>query len=267
MPSSPSPLQRTVGGFRLGFRFPLVVERASETLTHVAVLDLSAELRCRPAEGDAVIVGSTCALYADVVPIENCGYREPETWFDVSAGGLAWIEATRPQAGPVFDLGIHGALVGCADRARMTTLPFRFHGNSTVTIPAHEWTAALRRVGASHALLIEVPSLDDPSREYAQVIGALDDAVQELERGGNTGWKGCVGAVRTALERWAATRPPTRPSEADRSVRRRLDELRVHLRAFTNDAHHSTSEAWTREDAVLALATAAALLARELKGH
>jgi hypothetical protein len=59
----------------------------------------------------------------------------------------------------------------------------------------------LQSVGAAENVLVEIPLPGKPSPEWDGVWSALI-AKNAIEQGGSTGWKGCVTAVRLALEKW-----------------------------------------------------------------
>jgi hypothetical protein len=96
------------------------------------------------------------------------------------------------------------------------------------------------------------------------------EAGDSFEQGGTTGWKGCVVAVRLTLEKWQKIEPEQHgpgwksPAPADRQARtwrERLDNVRWHLLQCAHDAAHSAADEWTRDDAILMLATLSSLLA------
>ncbi len=260
-------LSRTVVGLRLRFRAPLHLEPRRAQFASIVVIAPSAELLLRRSDGGPTTIGRAVASPIDAVPLNPDGYREVEFVFALADSAVASIDALRSDRGPEFDLVTSGAVVGSIDGSRMDTLPARFHGSVQIGVPIHDWIQLLRGVGLSHAILFEVRPGSRMPPELVAIWKAIEDAEAELRRGGFSGWRGCVASVRHAMELWAGSQPTTRPSEGDKSIDRRLDELRVALRSFTNQAHHSTADRWTREDAVLALATAAALLARELRGR
>lgn len=259
-----SVLSRTVVGLRLRLRVPLHLEPRREQFASVVVISPSAELRLRRSDGGPTTIGRAVASPADVVPLNPDGYREIEFVFDLADSAVASIDALRSDKGPEFDLVTSGSVVGSIDGSRMDTLPARFHGSVQIGVPLHDWIPLLRGVGLSHAILFEVRPGSQMPPEFVAIWKALEDAETELRRGGPSGWRGCVAAVRHALELWAGVQQPTRPSEGDKSIDRRIDELRLALRSFTNEAHHSTADRWTRADAVVALSTVASLLARQI---
>ena len=259
-----SMISRTIAGLRLRLRVPLHLEPRRPQFASVVVIAPSAELHLRRGDGGPTLIGRALAAPADAVPLNPEGYREIEFVFELTDVAVSSIDALRSDKGPEFDLVTSGAVVGSIDGSRMDTLPARFHGSLQIGVPIHDWIALLRGVGLSHAILFEVRPGNQMPPEFVAIWKAIEDAETDLRRGGPSGWRGCVAAVRHAMELWAGAQPPTRPSEGDKSIARRIDELRVGLRSFTNVAHHSTADQWTRADAVAALSTAASLLARQL---
>jgi hypothetical protein len=148
--------------------------------------------------------------------------------------------------------------------------PESFHRDFHVEYSADAWTSLMENVARVGAVLVEVPVRNDLPPDWTPVYEALKEAKRHITRGGDDGWKACVGAVRTALEQWqkleAEDHGPgwTAPSPTDRRARtkaQRIAGLRWHLLQFAHLAHHSPSYQWVRNDAILAFATLGALLA------
>ncbi len=119
-------------------------------------------------------------------------------------------------------------------------------------------------------MLIEVPLPSSPPTPWDAVWKAVIEATTAFETGGETGWKGCANAVRLALDEWRKIEredmgpgwtPPSREDLEKRSTRERIDNIRWNLRHYANLAPHTGAEQWSRDDAVLMLATLSALLA------
>ncbi|HET6973777.1 MAG TPA: hypothetical protein VFH96_07100 [Pyrinomonadaceae bacterium] len=143
-------------------------------------------------------------------------------------------------------------------------------GNIQVTYPRELWVEMLRRLGVAENVLVEVPLPANPSGPWDDVWQALIDARNAFEQGGSTGWQSTVTSVRRALERWHEIEQEDQgpawktPSQSDlklRTKKQRLDALRWHLRQVAHLAPHSSAEEWTRDDALLMLATLSSLLA------
>lgn len=73
-----------------------------------------------------------------------------------------------------------------------------------------------------------------------------------------------MAAIREALDQWdVVSQSKKQGLDRTQSLVARIDDLRATLRHITHLAHHGFDDAWNREDALLVLVTAAALLARE----
>src|SRR5439155_15691305 len=149
------------------------------------------------------------------------------------------------------------------------TEPFPVHGEVEVSYPTEVWIKMLRALNASYPVLLEVPLPSSPPTPWDGVWGAIAEGTTAVERGGETGWKGCISAVRLALDRWreieAEDMGPgwARPNGDDlrkRTTKQRLDNIRWHLREYTHLAPHSGAEEFARDDALLMLSTLSALL-------
>jgi hypothetical protein len=88
------------------------------------------------------------------------------------------------------------------------------------------------------SFLVELPLRRDPPTGWEAVFKAEEEAKRNLALGGDDAWKGCVAAVRTALEEWRNLEKEdqgpgwTAPTPMDRSARtkaQRADALRWHL--------------------------------------
>jgi hypothetical protein len=148
--------------------------------------------------------------------------------------------------------------------------PESFHRDFHVEYAADAWTSLMENVAAVGAVLVEVPLRNDLPPAWGPIYTALKEAKRHIARGGDDGWKACVAAVRTALDEWhnleaedqgAGWTAPTRTQKESRTKGQRADALRWHLLQFAHLAHHSPSDHWERNDAILAFATLCALLA------
>ena len=149
------------------------------------------------------------------------------------------------------------------------TEPFPVHGEAEVSYQTEVWIKMLRHLNVSHPVLLEIPLPSSPPKPWGAVWHAIAEASSSFERGGETGWKGCISAVRLALDRWreieAEDMGPgwARPNGDDlrkRTTKQRLDNIRWHLREYTYLAPHSGAEEFARDDALLMLSTLSALL-------
>lgn len=152
---------------------------------------------------------------------------------------------------------------------RWRTEPFPVNGEAEVSYPTEVWVKMLRDLGVSYPVVIEVPLPSSPPTPWDAVWRAVTEATTAFERGGETGWKGCISAVRLALDRWREIEaeemgPGWKRPDADdlkkRTTGQRLDNIRWHLREYTHLAPHSGAEEFTRDDALLMLSTLSALL-------
>jgi hypothetical protein len=148
--------------------------------------------------------------------------------------------------------------------------PETFHRDFKVEYSADAWTSLMENVATVGAVLVEVPVRNDLPPAWGTIYAALKEARRHVARGGDDGWKACVAAVRTALEEWRKIETedqgpgwhaPTPTDRAARTKAQRRDGLRWHLLQYAHLAHHSPSDHWERNDAILAFATLSALLA------
>lgn len=187
---------------------------------------------------------------------------------------LAYYEKLRGGKPPRLKIELRGELCFLVPRQlgphRLRTEPYEIFGDAEVTYPIHVWANMLRQLGVAEVILLEVPLRSDAPTGWDGVWRALQDARSALDRGGETGWRDCVVAVRRALEEWGKIeeermwpnwKGPTREERDEWSKRERLDGLRWHLHQCAHLAPHSDARDWTREDAILLLSTLSGLLA------
>ncbi|MGB9181986.1 MAG: hypothetical protein WCB68_22340 [Pyrinomonadaceae bacterium] len=150
--------------------------------------------------------------------------------------------------------------------------PARIGNGEDVEIiyPTETWINMLRSLKLAENVLVEIPLPSSPLSPWDEVWQALVEAKDYFERGGTTGWKGCVAAVRLALEKWqriekedmgAGWKAPSVNERKERTKQQRFDNLRWHLYQCAHLGVHSKANNWTRDDAVLLLSTLSALLA------
>jgi hypothetical protein len=144
-------------------------------------------------------------------------------------------------------------------------------GDTHVVYPQDTWATLMNGVGLVGNVLVEVPTRKDFPDAWKPVYAALDEGKRHLTRGGEDGWKGCVAAVRLALEKWQdlekedqgpGWQAPKQPDREARTKVQRVDAIRWHLLQLAHLSPHSHADEWTRDDALLAFATLAALLAK-----
>ncbi|MDQ3803060.1 MAG: hypothetical protein M3416_04305 [Acidobacteriota bacterium] len=209
---------------------------------------------------------------------ETIREREASLTWQGSLAELVLFEKIREGNAPQLEISLRGEfcylLQGAHRFYGVRTEPQRFYsrsGNSArVSYPREVWNKMLQSLGVAENVLVEVPLPGNPSGDWDPVWRALIDARNYFEQGGSTGWKGCVTSVRLALEKWRGVEVEdpgpgfVRPSQADREARtkkQRLDQLRWDLLQMAHQGPHTHTEMWTRDDALLMLATLSALLA------
>ncbi len=187
---------------------------------------------------------------------------------------LAAFERVRDGRPPRFKITVAAELCHLVPASlpggrRWRTEPFPVHGEAEVGYPTEVWLTMLRHLGVSHPILIEVPLPSSPPRPWDAVWRAVAEATTAIERGGETGWKGCGGAIRLALDEWRKIEEedmgpgwhqPKREELEARIARQRLDNVRWALRQYAHLAPHTGAEQWSRGDALLMLSALSALL-------
>jgi len=184
---------------------------------------------------------------------------------------LAAFERLRAGSTPQFSLWMQGKLHyshsmgGSGPRLCSEPQDLRINmGEIMLSYLSELWiTNVLRRIGAAENVVVEIPLPASPPAPWDGVWEALTTARAAFERGGSTGWNGCVFGVRLALERWRDIEKPD-TSQTDpklRTKRQRLDHLRQSLHQCTHSWVHGTADECSRDDAVLMLATLSSLLA------
>jgi hypothetical protein len=125
-----------------------------------------------------------------------------------------------------------------------------------------KWIGALKAIGLSASILVEIPfPLESDPQDDALV--ALAEAVACFENGGSVAWKASVGSIRPYLEKWrkAEPFPQTEPKDGSAADRRwKLLNCREALYKCCHFWVHESAAATSREDALFALSTFAALL-------
>jgi hypothetical protein len=159
-----------------------------------------------------------------------------------------------------------------ASGSQIRTGPHQVYGEVEVTYPLEVWIKAMCNVGVSQAVFLEIPLPASPPGPWDAVWRSVAEAAVAFERGGETGRKGAILAIRQALDEWRKIegeredlgpgwKAPSMEDRNARTARQRLDARRYHLREYANLAAHSEATDWSREDASLLLATISALLA------
>lgn len=207
-------------------------------------------------------------------------YLPPQGGIDDLAGSLQWqvtfatlalIERARNGQAPRFQFDVVGLVTEfhCVHDASgqsrdVASPPSWVAGNIRVSYAADAWVAMRRGAGVSQHVLLDIPFPDTAPAGWEGVWKHIMDAVTSFEQGGHVAWKNCVTSVREALTEWAKLDRPdlSQTNATARTVDQRVDHLRDALRNLAHLGPHGHAENWTRDDAVLALATLSALLAR-----
>jgi hypothetical protein len=150
---------------------------------------------------------------------------------------------------------------------RLDLAPFAFHGQEQLAIATEGWAMVLRELGVIDVVLIHIPLTNGATEPMIPVWTALQSARDDFTAGGAAGWRGCGIHIRQALTHWeTAEKLDLGKGITDKRMLtkdQRLDNLRFHLREFTHIAGHpdpAVAGHWTRDDALLALSTACALI-------
>jgi hypothetical protein len=150
---------------------------------------------------------------------------------------------------------------GSAHR-RMLCEPTYLSAQEDFEVPQDTWTAALRSVGLSASILIEIPFPID-GRTPDEAMEALLSALSSFENGGTTAWKDSVGHLRPFLEKWAKTERTPQQEPRDGSALDRQWKLLNARDALYKCCHlwvHEAAAQCGRNDALFALTSFAGLL-------
>jgi hypothetical protein len=265
--------QKTLAGFH--FQFP--VKCTIRYVRKGEPVPVIANLR-----GDLTAVNGSSFVEVGVVKAEDeisgfwsdDGRGDADRSFSLHWRGsfseLAAFEKLRAGRAPQFQLWLRGELAyiykldGVARLIRSQPESLRTpSGSVTFGYPAETWVRALRDISVAENVIVEIPLPSSPPAPWDEVWQFLVKARESFERGGSTGWEGCVVAVRQALERWEKIEAPQvgPPVPKQRSKAQRIDNLRVALHSCTHVWVHGQSPQCSRDEAVLMLSTLSALLA------
>ena len=284
---------RTASGFEI--QVPIVVSLLTlpRDMPRMMVSNLRGKVFIKRNDSSLIAVGRINAVdweSAGVASKESYRYdREKSLEWTPTFHDVAYIEKIRDGRAPEFQMELRGewcllmpvsgAAMSEDQRARFPgTVYYRTDPMSIVTsrgyievsYPREVWIQMVRRLGVAENVLVEVPLPSNPKGDWDPIWKALVDARNAFEQGGSTGWKGCVTSVRLALEKWRKVDPEKLgpgwqpPKVADREAwtkTQRLDALRWYLLQTAHLGAHTGAEEWTRDDALLLLATLSALLA------
>lgn len=144
-----------------------------------------------------------------------------------------------------------------------------FHGTARVQYPIDSWLQWMGALGRTANVLVEVPLPGVAPTGWDAIFESLEEARVAIGRGGETGWRGAIVAVRTALEKWDRLEKPqfgpgwAAPPVPERekwTKEQRREALRWWLYQFCHLAAHEQARRWAREDAVVALSVLASLV-------
>jgi len=193
----------------------------------------------------------------------------------LSSAGVERLEQIRAGGGFMMSVGVRYGLLGGTgapdwrEPHRPVRVPYPDQPVQII-IKAHDWVQNVLeplQQAAAVSLVVALPQ-DRATDDHRTIVARLTDAKQELDAGN---WKPSIAASREACEllrkmRPAAVNPRSQQRElAEREavILARLGEftqaLFDHDSAASHPDEHLRDIAWNRENAVLALGTAASL--------
>jgi hypothetical protein len=212
------------------------------------------------------------AVYSALMQTPRSDIPITFSW-NLTAIQLAYYERLREGREIKFQVrmtgDIHYLLDGKLGREPLS-IPTFFQSHGTIGYPKALWTKMLRDLNFGDTILLEIPFRANVPKGWEPVWAALKEARECFDQGGTSGWNGCVGRVRLALEKWrkiqgeaedlAGWVPPQPKDLRVRSKKQRYDVLRWHLLQCAHLAPHTTSSDSTQEDALFALSVLCTLL-------
>lgn len=255
--------QRTAGGFRLAIPARLTFQYPTSQ-SRLVLENLRAVFS---AEGTEIGVAIASQEYQ--TPVREMPIILLWNW---TLQEFSFYEAKRRGKEPHFRMIVSGQIryiLPGEQGKEAISLPTMFSGQGDVGYSREVWTTMLRQLNLRDAVVVEIPFSSEPSTAWEAIWDALRDARNAFDKGGTTGWKSCVANVRHALELWQEAEPvnfgpgwqrPKHDELRERNKDQRIDNLRWHLHQCAHLAPHTKADSWTREDALLALSTLAALL-------
>ncbi len=253
---------RTASGFRIPI--PAVVSFSPPWGSGLPLMleNLRAIFSAQNETGKLIEIGVAYHPQILCTPIDG----SPRTLlWDWTLEALAFYERLRAGRDPKFHLTVSGdiryLLPGDGGK-QLSSLPTRFQEHGEVGYSQRVWINMMRALNLQDAMLVEIPFPSDPPTGWEPVWEALRDARDSFDKGGATGWKGCVTSVRLALEEWRKIEAEVKgPADLQsRTKSQRTDNIRWQLIQLANYAAHTRADEWTRDDAVLALSTLCGLL-------
>jgi hypothetical protein len=265
--------ERTATGFKLALPAILTLDLVAKGEAHPLISNLAGIVSAK----NGIEVGRlqnherySCGWSSEPGETE----RQITLWWYGAFADMSLFEKIRDGNTPELYIQLRGELCygvpNINSQHLIRTEPQTIYGSITLTYPKETWIQTLRSIGIMENVLVEIPLPSAPPGNWDGVWRALAQAREAFEQGGSTGWKGCVDHVRLALERWRGIETEdlgpgglaaTRTQRENRTKHERYENLRYHLMQCAHLGPHSGAENWTRDDAVLMLATLSALLA------
>jgi hypothetical protein len=269
---------RTAGGFKLTLPATISLKTVAKNQPIPLLSNLRAVLTINHESSSPLEVASIegASWYTSGESVQPHTPVERQTHFRWSASlaQLAVLERAREGKPPRFWLQLWGELSYLLPAPpaypyhQLRTEPHEIQGGAILTYAKELWVGRLRSIGVMENVLVEIPLPPSPSMDWDEVWKSLIEARNAFEQGGTTGWKGCVTAVRVALETWRKVESEqlgpggsNQGNARDRTKDQRLDNLRWHLHHCTHYWVHNQEAQCSRDDALLMLSTLSALLA------
>lgn len=265
--------RRTAAGFEVEIPLTVALQLNSTSDSQPLVTDLSASITALNDQHHALFLGRARhnGWFTGAIPTSN---NPTVLVWEGPLTALATYEKFRDVQRPRFRLSVLGQLSHLLPPPgrRVRTEPQQVYGDVGISYPTEVWIKAIRDVGVSQAIFLEVPLPSSPPTPWDVVWRSVAEAATAFERGGETGRRGAIVAVRQALDDWRKIdgeredpgpgwKAPTKEEREARTARQRLDAIRWHLREYAHLAAHTEASQWSRQDALLLLSTLAALLA------
>jgi hypothetical protein len=193
----------------------------------------------------------------------------------ITTSGIERLERVRAGGGLMLHVGVRYGLMGgivapgWEEPHRPVRVPFPAQPTQMI-IRSHDWVRDVLepwQQAAAVSLVIPLPQAG-ATPELQAIVARLADARRELDNGQ---WKSSIAASRQAVERLRKMRPDMVNSKAQQQtlpereavILDRLADLAQalfdHDSAVSHPDPHLRGIAWTRENAVLALGTAASV--------
>lgn len=261
--------RRTPNGFILGIpaRLRFRAQGNAQGIAHVR--HIRVHLQLEDGFGTEFGIGTDDSIYAGTISGNECstnvemrgtyealealeGYRQGQP---PKFTARAWVEAFYAVEVPGLGLKIQSKPEIC-------------YGDTQVNYPRDGWNHILDLVGRRN-VLVEIPKSNTLGAEWNEIYKFLSEGSRAYDRGGNDGWKACVVACREGLAKWRGLeqttfgpgwKAPSREENEEWSGAQRMNALRYWLLQVAHLGPHTVEDIWTREDALLVLATLSTLL-------